>query len=95
MCVRARFILHQYYHVDNLRLISSDGLRQTTLSTGCTLSAGRLEIVINNQWGTVCSNGFDINAANIACRQLNYIKAVSFSNALSARYVGSCTESGY
>ena len=29
----------------------------------------------NGQWGTVCSNGFDDDAADVACRQLDYIRA--------------------
>ncbi len=47
------------------------------------LSAGRLEIFINNQWGTVCSDGFDIADADVACRQLGYDEAASFNNASS------------
>ena len=63
----------------NLRLRSSDGIRTTLLS------AGRLEIRIDNQWGTVCSSGFDITDANVACRQLGYSEAVSYSTALDLR----------
>lgn len=31
---------------------------------------GRLEICVNSEWGTVCDDGFDANAAIVACRQL-------------------------
>ena len=64
----------------NLRLIASDGIRTTLLS------AGRLEIKIDSQWGTVCSRGFDITDANVACRQLGHIEAVSYSTAFDLGY---------
>ena len=28
---------------------------------------GRLEVCVNRAWGTVCSNEFDINDAQVAC----------------------------
>lgn len=31
---------------------------------------GRLEVCVNEEWGTVCNNGFDTNAAIVVCRQL-------------------------
>ena len=34
---------------------------------------GRLEICINNAWGTVCSEGFSASEANVVCRQLGLL----------------------
>lgn len=39
---------------------------------------GRLEIYQDGQWGTVCSDTFNQNAADITCRQLNFLRALSF-----------------
>ncbi|XP_052254999.1 coadhesin-like [Dreissena polymorpha] len=42
------------------------------------LTSGRLEINIYGEWGTVCDDNFDTNAAQVACRMLGQ----STSNAL-------------
>ncbi|CAG2196526.1 Scavenger receptor cysteine-rich type 1 protein M130 [Mytilus edulis] len=37
-------------------------------------SSGKLEILHNNEWGTVCRNTFDKIEAEVACKQLGYRK---------------------
>ena len=37
---------------------------------------GRLELYANGVWGTVCGNGFGNNAADVACRQMNFARLV-------------------
>ena len=44
-----------------VRLIGSDNMTE-----------GRLEICAQGYWGTVCNDGFDINAARVVCRQLGF-----------------------
>ena len=34
---------------------------------------GRVEICINNAWGTICENTFDQDDADVICRQLGVI----------------------
>ena len=33
---------------------------------------GRVEVCINNQWGTICDNYWDDNAATVICKMLGY-----------------------
>lgn len=45
---------------------------------------GRLEVLYQGRWGTVCDDGFDFHAATVACRQLGYAAAVTWTH--SATY---------
>ena len=58
----------------NISFVSHNRRKRPTIS-GSTPSAGRVEIFYDGQWGTICDHGWDMNDANVLCKQLGFPQA--------------------
>ena len=66
-----KYCIFQYFAAGILRKAScTDG--KLRLRNGYLTGEGRVEICINNAWGTVCDNGWNNADASVVCRELGY-----------------------
>ena len=63
-------ILHNKTYYSFLQVPCTTG--QLRLAGGNIPNEGRVEICINNAWGTVCDNSWGSADATVVCRQLGY-----------------------
>ena len=75
----------KFYHVGIIYLLSTDA--EIRLAGGSNVLQGRVEIMYQGIWGTICDDGWDDNDATVVCRELGY----SHGNATRQAQFGSGT----
>lgn len=64
-----------FFRLSYTCLVSEDHCAhgELRLIGGTNDSEGRVEICINNEWGTVCDDSLGTNEAMVVCSQLNFL----------------------
>ncbi|KAJ8043083.1 Soluble scavenger receptor cysteine-rich domain-containing protein SSC5D [Holothuria leucospilota] len=47
-------------------------IQDVRLADGVSNSSGRIEVLHNGEWGTVCEDGWNLTDSDVVCRQLGY-----------------------
>ncbi|XP_071828932.1 uncharacterized protein [Apostichopus japonicus] len=75
--------------VFNTTQFSEGNISDIRLISGENLSSGRVEVLYDGEWGTVCDDGWDINDAHVVCRYLGFVYATAaYGNAYYGHGVG-------
>ena len=72
-----------------MELINTVIFSGVRLASGLNSAQGRIEIYYEDEWGTVCDEGWDINDGTVVCHQLGYQRALAVTTAASNFGAGS------
>ncbi|NWZ59993.1 DMBT1 protein, partial [Haliaeetus albicilla] len=79
-CGLSNWGLHNCNHDEDAGVVCSGGVANSApirLASGPSRCAGRLEVLWEQQWGTVCDDRWDLSDAMVVCRQLDCGEALS------------------
>ena len=69
------FLYQLSHHSDNTTLAGNCEDNEVRLVNGSSVLEGRVEICLNNAWGTVCTDVSSVDDATVICRQIGQLPA--------------------
>ena len=77
ICGRYTILYYEWIHTNISSDVCNNG--DIRLMGGSTMYEGRVELCYNETWGTICDGFWNVNDANVACRQLGFLDNGTYS----------------